>query len=162
MCRAGYASSVDGSSSGSPCDPGYFSSSMGSTACESAPPGHFARSPASTRYQICDQGTYNEVAAQAQCLPCPPGTMTANFGSQSAKDCVSPTVNFVMGFVCFVAAAVMSTVFIVFARFDRLSFERQERFIRPAVERMKAFNQVLDADILMIVCDHLKAASEEH
>jgi len=55
------------------------------------------RSRASTRYQICDPGTYNEVAALTQCLPCPPGTMTANFGSKSSsKDCVSPTVNFVM------------------------------------------------------------------
>ena len=65
------------------------------------------------------------------------------------------------GFVCIVAAAVMSTVYIVFARFDRLSFDRNERFIRPAVERMKAFIQVvLDADTLVIVCDHLKNTSE--
>jgi hypothetical protein len=56
--------------------------------------------------------------------------------------------------VCFVAAVMMSTVNIEFARFDRLSFERHQGFIRPAVERMMAFIQVLDADILVLVCDH--------
>ena len=63
--------------------------------CQSVPPGHFAVSPGSTSYQICDQGTYSEVADQAECNTCSPGTVTANFGSVSAEDCVSPRINFV-------------------------------------------------------------------
>ena len=56
----------------------------------------------------------------------------------------------------------MSTVYILFARFDRLSFERHERFIRPAVERIKLFIEILDADILKIIFDHTVNRSEEH
>ena len=41
----------------------------------------------------------------------------------------------------------MSIVYIVFARFDRLSFVRLEQYIRPAVERMKSFTENLDFDI---------------
>ncbi len=41
----------------------------------------------------------------------------------------------------------MSTVYIVFARFDRLSFLRQEDFIRPVVHRMKSFTEILDTSI---------------
>ena len=41
----------------------------------------------------------------------------------------------------------MSTVYIVFARFDRLSFLRQEEFIRPAAHRMKSFTAILDTSI---------------
>ena len=41
----------------------------------------------------------------------------------------------------------MSIVYIVFARFDRLSFARLEQYIRPAVERMKSFTENLDFDI---------------
>jgi hypothetical protein len=63
-------------------------------------------------------------------------------------------------YVCIVVAAVMSTVYIVFARFDRLSFDRQEKFIRPAVERMKAFTQILDADIAKLLADRIKQLSE--
>eukprot|EP01036_Dinobryon_divergens_P061882 gene61882-biopygen31491 len=160
MCNAGYTSTVSGSSSCSPCDPGYFSSSVGSTACESVPPGHFANSLGSTRYQICEQGTYNGATAQAECRVCPPGTVTARFGSTFSGDCVSPRINFIAAYVCIVVAAVMSTVYIVFARFDRLSFDRQEKFIRPAVERMKAFTQILDADIAKLLADRMKQLSE--
>ena len=47
----------------------------------------------------------------------------------------------------------MSTVYIVFAKFDRLSFDRHERFIRPAVAIHEGVQNV---------CDHLKDSSEEH
>ena len=49
------------------------------------------------------------------------------------------------GYVCIVVAAIMSTVYIVFARFDRLSSFRREEFIRPAVSRIKSFSEVLDS-----------------
>eukprot|EP01035_Chromulina_nebulosa_P069217 gene69217-biopygen485 len=63
-------------------------------------------------------------------------------------------------YVCIVAAAVMSMVYIVFARFDRLSFERQERYIRPAVEQIKGFTQILDADIGKLLADRTKTSAE--
>ena len=62
--------------------------------------------------------------------------------------------------MCIVVATVMSTVYIVFARFDRLSFERQERYIHPAVQRIKAFTQILDADIAKLLADRMKQLSE--
>ena len=54
------------------------------------------------------------------------------------------------GYVCIVVATIMSTVYIVFARFDLLSFYRKERFIRPAVEKLKSFTKILNADIVQL------------
>eukprot|EP01035_Chromulina_nebulosa_P069671 gene69671-biopygen49517 len=65
-----------------------------------------------------------------------------------------------LAYVCIVVAAVMSTVYIVFARFDRLSFDRQEKFIHPAMERMKSFTQILDTDIAKLFTDRMKQLSE--
>ena len=45
----------------------------------------------------------------------------------------------------------MSLVYIVFARFDLLSFERQEKYVRPIVERMKSFTKELDLDIAKLL-----------
>eukprot|EP01035_Chromulina_nebulosa_P069365 gene69365-biopygen28800 len=100
---------------------------MGSTLCEPVPPGYFAYSLGST--------------------------VTASFGSVSSGDCVSPRINFIAAYVCIVVATVMSTVYIVFARFDRLSFERQEIYIHPAVQRIKVFTQILDAAIAKLLAD---------
>ena len=54
----------------------------------------------------------------------------------------------------------MSTVYIVFARFDRLSFLRQEEFIRPAVHRMKSFTKILDSSIRELYNERRNKPSE--
>jgi hypothetical protein len=54
----------------------------------------------------------------------------------------------------------MSTVYIVFARFDRLSFERQELYIIPAVERFKAFTLILDADLVKLYLERARKQAE--
>ena len=41
----------------------------------------------------------------------------------------------------------MSTVYIVFARFDLLSLERQEKYVRPVAESIKSFTEQLNAEI---------------
>lgn len=92
---AGSISTVNGSSSCNLCSPGYYSPQAGATVCQSAPPGTFALFSGSIRYQICDQGTFTELPSQAACQPCEPGTITANFGSKSEGDCVSPRINFI-------------------------------------------------------------------
>ena len=49
--------------------------------------------------------------------------------------------------MCIVVAAVMSAVYIVYARFNVLSFDRRERFVRPVAERMKAISEILESQI---------------
>jgi hypothetical protein len=49
--------------------------------------------------------------------------------------------------VCVVVAAAMSAVYIVFARFELLSFGRRERYIRPVTERMKSIAEKLSLQI---------------
>ena len=63
--------------------------------------------------------------------------------------------------MCIIVATVMSTVYIVFGRFDRLSFERQMRYIRPAVDLLKAFTHILDVDIAKLLA-RMKKVSEIH
>ena len=41
----------------------------------------------------------------------------------------------------------MSLVYIVFGRFERLSFDRQERYVRPLAERITAITEKLDEEI---------------
>jgi hypothetical protein len=41
----------------------------------------------------------------------------------------------------------MSLVYIVFGRFERLSFDRQERYVRPLAERITAITEKLDVEI---------------
>ena len=41
----------------------------------------------------------------------------------------------------------MSKVYIVFARFDKLSGDHRARFVRPVAERMKAIEEKLELDI---------------
>eukprot|EP01036_Dinobryon_divergens_P061960 gene61960-biopygen35154 len=79
------------------------------------------------------------------------GTVTANFGSKTEDDCVSPRVNFIAGYICIVVAGVMSLVYIVFGRFERLSFDRRERYVRPIAERMIAITGKLEESIAAIL-----------
>ena len=178
VCAAGSISAATGSSRCALCPAGHFSPVAGATACQPVPPGYFSFSAGSTGYRICDQGTYNAVAAQAVCQPCASGTVTANFGSVNEDDCVSPRINFIavglavdsfslpffmhanlipgclsQGYVSIAAAAVMSIVYIVFARFEKLSFGRRERFVRPLAERMKALTEALDLQVAKLLED---------
>jgi hypothetical protein len=45
----------------------------------------------------------------------------------------------------------MSLVYIVFARFDRLSFDRRERYVRPVAERMIILTAMLNESIAEIL-----------
>ena len=62
-------------------------------------------------------------------------------------------------YVCVLVATAMSMIYIVYARFDRLSFERQMNFIHPAVKQIKEFTQVLNTDILKLLLDRMKHLS---
>ena len=53
--------------------------------------------------------------------------------------------------MCVVVAAVMSVVYIVFARFDKLSFSRRERYVRPVAELMKSMTEELDLQIAKLL-----------
>jgi hypothetical protein len=57
-------------------------------------------------------------------------------------------------------AAIMSAVYIVFARFDRLSFIRREEFIRPAAERTKSLTLSLDTRIRELYSERRNKISE--
>ena len=59
------------------------------------------------------------------------------------------------GYVCVVVAAVMSAVYIVFARFELLSFDRRERYIRPVTERMKSIAENMSLQIAQRL-EHMK------
>ena len=54
----------------------------------------------------------------------------------------------------------MSVVYIVFARFEQLSFYRREKFVRPLAERMKEITEKLDLEIAKLLSD-LKNRSNE-
>ena len=45
----------------------------------------------------------------------------------------------------------MSLVYIVFARFEWLSFERRERYVRPTAEKMKSVTETLDSQIAKLL-----------
>ena len=61
----------------------------------------------------------------------------------------------IQGYICIAVATIMSVVYIVFARFGRLSFDRRERFVRPAAECMKSISEALDAQIAHLL-DEIK------
>ena len=53
----------------------------------------------------------------------------------------------------------MSIVYIVCARFDQLSFERQKKYVRPVAERMKSFTESLEAEVVMLIAELEKGRS---
>ena len=62
-------------------------------------------------------------------------------------DCIS------QGYVSIVVAAVMNIVYIVFSRFEKLSFDRRVRYVRPVAECMKALTEALDLQIAKLLDD---------
>jgi len=84
-------------------------------------------------------------------VKCPSATVTAYFACKSKKDCVSPRLNFIAGYICIVSAAIMSFVYIVCARFDRLSFDRQERYVLPNAKELMSITKILSSEIAKMI-----------
>ena len=58
---------------------------------------------------------------------------------------------FKQGYICIVVAAIMSTVYIVFARFEKLSFDRQERYVFPTAEKIITLTEKLDGVVAKLM-----------
>jgi hypothetical protein len=97
ICVAGTISGIKvGATDCTACPAGEYSSVEGASVCQRVPPGYYTSLPGSTSFHICDQGTYSENFWSTLNAPeCASGTITANFGSKSGGDCVSPRVNFI-------------------------------------------------------------------
>jgi hypothetical protein len=86
---------------------------------------------------LCPASFYSSRAGQTQCTPCPAGRATATLGSTSLEQCISPIPNFTLGFFALFLVIVIFSWYIVFGKFQRVSFERKVKIVTPNIEKCK-------------------------
>jgi hypothetical protein len=117
-CSAGEVS-FPGSANCTQCQSGFFSSFQ-SNVCS-----------------LCPLNFYSRDSGQTQCTACPAGRSTATLGSASVDQCVSPIPNFTLGFFALFLVVVIFSWYIVFGKFQRVSFERKVKIVTPNIEKCK-------------------------
>jgi hypothetical protein len=108
----------------------------GSSNCTQCQSGFFANSETNT-CELCQVSFYSSGAGQTQCTPCPAGRATATLGSTSMDQCISPIPNFTLGFFALFLVIVIFSWYIVFGKFQRVSFERKVKIVTPNIEKCK-------------------------
>jgi hypothetical protein len=108
----------------------------GSSNCTQCQSGFFANSESNT-CELCPFNFYSNAAGQTQCTPCPAGRATATLGSTSLEQCISPIPNFTLGFFALFLVIVIFSWYIVFGKFQRVSFERKVKIVTPNIEKCK-------------------------
>jgi hypothetical protein len=108
----------------------------GSTNCTQCQSGFFANSETNT-CELCPMSFYSSDAGQTQCTSCPAGRATATLGSTSVNQCISPIPNFTLGFFALFLVIVIFSWYIVFGKFQRVSFERKVKIVTPNIEKCK-------------------------
>jgi hypothetical protein len=117
------------------CSPGEVSF-PGSANCTQCQSGSFANAESNT-CELCPLSFYSRDSGQTQCTPCPGGRATATLGSTSLDQCISPIPNFTLGFFALFLVIVIFSWYIVFGKFQRVSFERKVKVVTPNIEKCK-------------------------
>jgi hypothetical protein len=117
------------------CSPGEVSF-PGSSNCTQCQSGFFASSETNS-CELCPVNFYSSDSSQIQCTPCPAGRATANLGSTTLEQCISPVPNFTLGFFSLFLVIMIFSWYIVFGKFQRVSFERKLKVVTPNIEKCK-------------------------
>jgi hypothetical protein len=117
------------------CSPGEVSL-PGSSNCTQCLSGFFANSETNT-CELCPVSSYTSDSGQTRCTPCPAGRATATLGSTRVDQCISPIPNFTLGFFALFLVIVIFSWYIVFGKFQRVSFERKVKVVTPNIEKCK-------------------------
>jgi hypothetical protein len=117
------------------CSPGEVSF-PGSSNCTQCQSGFFANAETNT-CELCPANFYSSDSGQTQCTPCPAGRATATLGSTRLDQCISPIPNFTLGFFALFLVIVIFSWYIVFGKFQRVSFERKVKIVTPNIEKCK-------------------------
>jgi hypothetical protein len=135
-CNAGYYQTGFGLSLNCTlCPPGEVSL-PGDRNCTQCPRGSFGH-PLSHVCELCPVSFYASSSSQTQCQPCPAGRATATTGATSMEQCISPVPNFSLGFIALFVVVVIFSWYIVFGKFQRISFERKVKTVIPNIEKCK-------------------------
>jgi hypothetical protein len=102
--------------------------------CTQCPAGSFADALSHT-CEFCPVNFYSSSPGQTNCQPCPAGRTTVTVGSSSLGQCVSPIPNFTLGFVALFIVVVVFSWYIVFGKFQRVSFERRMTMVEPNIDK---------------------------
>jgi hypothetical protein len=108
----------------------------GSANCTQCQSGFFANAGTNT-CELCPLNFYSSGSGQTQCTPCPAGRATATLGSTTLDQCISPIPNFTLGFFALFLVIVIFSWYIVFGKFQRVSFERKVKIVTPNIEKCK-------------------------
>jgi hypothetical protein len=108
----------------------------GSANCTQCQSGTFANSETNI-CEPCGLSFYSSAPGQIQCTHCPAGRATATLGSTSLEQCISPVPNFTLGFFALFLVVVIFSWYIVFGKFQRVSFERKVKIVTPNIEKCK-------------------------
>jgi hypothetical protein len=108
----------------------------GSANCTQCQSGFFANSE-SNSCQLCPFNFYSSNSGLTQCTPCPAGRNTATLGSTRVDQCISPIPNFTLGFFALFLVVMIFSWYIVFGKFQRVSFERKVKVVTPNIEKCK-------------------------
>jgi hypothetical protein len=108
----------------------------GSSNCTQCFRGFFANSETNT-CELCPFNFYSSSPGQSQCTQCPAGRATAILGSTSPDQCISPVPNFTLGFFALFLVVMIFCWYIVFGKFQRVSFERKLKIVTPNIEKCK-------------------------
>jgi hypothetical protein len=117
------------------CSPGEVSF-PGSSNCTQCQSGFFANAETNT-CELCPVSFYSRDSGQTRCTPCPAGRATATLGSTNVDQCISPVPNFTLGFLSLFLVVMIFSWYIVFGKFQRVSFERKMKIVTPNIEECK-------------------------
>jgi hypothetical protein len=135
-CRGGYSQVGKGLTVNcTVCSAGEVSL-PGTSNCTQCLSGFFANSETNT-CELCALSFYSSDSGQTQCTPCPAGRATATLGSTNLEQCISPVPNFTLGSLALFFVVVIFSWYIVFGKFQRVSFERKVKIVTPNIEKCK-------------------------
>jgi hypothetical protein len=133
-CNGGYSQvGTDLSLNCTICAPGTVSL-PGSSNCTLCLSGTFANSQTNT-CELCRFSFYSSDSGQTEYTPCPPGRPTTTLGSTSLEQCVSPIPNFTLGFFALFLVLVIFSWYIVFGKFQRVSYEKKVKVVEPNIKK---------------------------
>ena len=123
------------------CSPGSYS--PGNTyECFTCAAGSFASIEGSSACTLCPISSYQPAANSTSCLICPGGRISP-LGTSNIGDCISPDVNFALGFLAMVVCIMIAYVYVIKGRFLRISFFRFHDYLSQKVVELSSINERL-------------------
>jgi hypothetical protein len=144
----GYYVSISGSNRQTPCEQGYYNNQKGMSTCQACAPGSYASDEATVECSLCELSFYATNPATVQCSACTGSRVTPFTGAILASDCLSPTPNFVTGFVTMFIAAILMFLYIAHGRFHRVAFLRKMRSLAEVLSSTKDISVKIQNKVL--------------